>query len=479
MPPTAGPAAPAKGRCGDGVCDDAERSDPELCPQDCAAVSSTASPAAAAIKTPAASGSPDYEPPINIFVILHIDPVGGMETDTYKVTPEFYQRTRDEIYWLMDEAKRHGVKLTALFNGWYTKWALEHDDLEQFRLLLEAGHEVGTHAHALTYDASQDAWVHQGDVTRRWGVPFYDHEASHQSWSDADQYMDAVFAAIGVSGQNRSMCAVPFLASNEGALMSEFGFSFASGNRSEKGPFYFGHMVWNPWRPASSDQTGEELLEDLKAGFVAVDHYAQIGAAEEEHASIDVTAAGVKRLFLMLYPEWLSRERRGADDKVWDFGFVYHPNYGDKYNKDLADALSWFDQYFVGQSSPHGHTIARYATVAETCQEYLEWEQAHPGVSSFSYAGRAPYPYTYEVVPTKLEEAVYEARVDLGAGVTCLRFSTHGQPLYLLWCDEGQRTLNLRELTGQVRVTDASGAESVLDAAALPLTQEPLFVERQ
>jgi len=47
-----------------------------------------------------------------------------------------------------------------------------------------------------------------------------------------------------------------------------------------------------------------------------------------------------------------------------------------------------------------------------------------------------------------------------------------------LWSNQEEWTVDLSaELSGQVRVTNAAGEGSILDAAALPLTEEPLFVE--
>jgi hypothetical protein len=47
----------------------------------------------------------------------------------------------------------------------------------------------------------------------------------------------------------------------------------------------------------------------------------------------------------------------------------------------------------------------------------------------------------------------------------------------MLWSDLGEQTANLHELSGQVQVTNMAGEESVVDAASLPLTEEPLLVE--
>jgi hypothetical protein len=186
----------------------------------------------------------------------------------------------------------------------------------------------------------------------------------------------------------------------------------------------------------------------------------------------------LQRRFLMLYAEWLARERTGAEDKVWVFGVCHHPNYGDRYNAEITEFLSWLDQHFVGQASPHGNVIAHYATIAEIGQEYAAWEAQHPGASSFHYVRGEPYPYTYAMIPDKLEGATYEASLDLGPGVTAFRFSKDGRPIYLFWSDQGERTVDLSgEVAGQVRVTDSRGAESLHDAASLPLTEEPLIVE--
>jgi hypothetical protein len=467
---TPGGARPSEGRCGDGVCDGPENA--QNCPEDCAG-DAAESPEAG--PPPAASG-PDYEPPINVFLVLHIDPAVDRETNTFQVEPSFYQRTRDEIYWVMGEAERHGLRFTALYNGWYTKWALEHGDTTQFRELVEAGHEIGSHAHRITYDAGRDAWVGRVDELSKYGYPSYDAALARQCWEDADRYMDQVVEEIGAGEQNQTMCAVPFMCSDEGQLMEEFGFSIAAGGRCEKGTSYFGHMVWNPWRPSANDEPGHEIEEDLNAPYITVDHLAQVG--REEAHGMDLTVPQLQRRFLMLYAEWLARERSGANDKVWTFGFVVHPNYGDLYNADLVQFLSWLDEHFIGKTSAHGNVIARYASVGEIAAEYEAWEDANPGVSSFSYVRDDPYPYTYELMPIILEGASYEGDVDFGQGVTCFELSKEGHPIYVLWSDLGELTVDLSvKMAGQVRVTNSRGDTSTGDATELNVTEEPLFVE--
>ena len=257
--------------------------------------------------------------------------------------------------------------------------------------------------------------------------------------------------------------------------MTEFGFTIAAGNRLEASANYLGHMSWNPWRASNSDEPGCEIAEDLGAPYVSINHGAQIGSSESH--SVYATVDQLQRQFLMLYAEWLARERSGAEDRVWSFGFIYHPNQGDKYNADLVEFLDWLDTYFIGKKSPYGSTIARYAMVSEIANEFYAWELAHPGASSFNYVRDDPYPYDYAAFTDVLAGAAYEAHIDLAEGVTCLHFSKDGERAYMIWSDQGEQMIDLSAVvSGQVLVTTASGIEIILHDPALIVTEEPLLV---
>jgi hypothetical protein len=418
---------------------------------------------------------PDHEPPINIFLVLHIDPLGELGAEEFKPEPTMYTRTRDEIDWLMIEAARHNLRFSALYNGWYPKWALDHNDFAQFAALVAAGHEIGSHSHQITYDQQTDTWITHTDELSIYGRPNYDPELARQAWNDASYYVEAVLDAIGATGQNRINCSTALSLSDERNLMTEFGFTIAAGNRLEASANYFGHMSWNPWRASNSDEPGYEIAEDLSAPYVSINHGAQIGSSESH--STYATVNQLQRQFLMLYAEWLARERTGAEDRVWSFGFIYHPNQGDKYNADLIEFLDWLDMYFIAEKSPYGNTIARYAMVSEIAAEFYAWEAAHPGVSSFNYVRDDPYPYTYAVFASILAGASYEAHIDLEEGVTCLCFSKDGKYTYMVWSDEGAKAVDLSTIVSeQVLVINVLGQKSVLNASSLPLTEEPILV---
>jgi hypothetical protein len=421
-------------------------------------------------------GAPDYEPPIRVFMVLHIDPKMNEEKTEVVVTPEIYQTTRDQLTYLKEESESHGMRFTALYNGWYVQEALERGDTDQFRQLIDAGHEIGTHAHRLTYDADRDVWVSHVEELSKVPPITYDHELARETWNDAYRYVDAMLTEIGAQGENETVCAVAFQLSDQQQLMDEFGFSIAAGQQGESSIGYFGHIIWNPWRPTSSDDPGLALTEDLNTRFMAVPHLAQIGIRGGVH-DMDLSLEQLQRRFLMLYTEWLGRERTGADDKVWSFGFVYHPEDGDIFNDTFEAFLDWLDEGFIGGGSPHGNVIAEYATVGEIADAFYAWEAANPGVSSFSYARDDPYPYTYPALATMLDDAAYEGEVDAGPETAGYRFTKEGQQIYMLWSLSGTQTIDLSgELSGPVLATSAYGDVATADASSLTVTEDPLFV---
>lgn len=420
-----------------------------------------------------------YEPPINIFLVLHIDPIQELGAETFKAEPEMYQRTHDEIDWLMEEAEEHQLHFTSLYNGWYPKWALDHNDTDQFKELINAGHEIGSHAHQITYDEESDTWITHNDKLSIFGRPNYDPALARECWQDASSYINSVLDKIKTTGQNKIMCSTALSFSDEKKLMAEFKFTIAAGNRLEAGANYFGHMPWNTWRAANNDEPGYEIAEDLKSPYVSINHAAQIGMTES-HAMY-VTVPQLQRQFLMLYAEWLKQERTSADDRIWSFGFVYHPNHGDKYNEDLIEFLDWLEKYFINKKSQNGNTIAKYATISEISREFLAWEKSHRGVSSFNYKKGDPYPYSFSALAEQLPGADYEETVDLGKDISCFKFVKEKESIFLVWSNKGNQEVDFSKvLSGEVIVIDAStGKEIQQDAGKLKLSEEPNLIKKK
>ena len=406
------------------------------------------------------------EPPINVLFVLHFDPpAGDFEVEGVECVNN-YVRSRDELVWLLNFAEKSGVKMTALFNGYYIQHALRRNELEPLERLAAEGHEIGTHAHSICYDKVGDKWFRCSNAD--------------QWFKDAKTLVDTMLKEIGAEG-NRAMCAMfgKGMYSHEDDLMKKYGYDIGIGNRPEIALNYFGHIVWNPWRAECTDLEGYALKEDKNVGFISIDHRAQIGSTTS-HGGVDSRSDTLKRQFLMLYIEWKYRELRDYEDKVWTWGVVHHPNYGDKYNDHIEDFFSWLNKYFINKKTPSGNLIAVYSTASEVADQYYDWERKHPGSSSFSYVEGDPYPYICKYSKDKLLDSEYMGEVDLGADVTAFKFRSKGGKIFLLaWYNgKGVKTVDVSSIFGgTVYVITPVGEKTEQDASRVSLTEEPVFIE--
>ena len=406
------------------------------------------------------------EPPINVLFVLHFDPpAGDFEVEGVECVNN-YVRSRDELVWLLNFAEKSGVKMTALFNGYYIQHALRRNELEPLERLAAEGHEIGTHAHSICYDKVGDRWFRCSNAD--------------QWFRDAKTLVDTMLKEIGAEG-NRAMCAMfqKGMYSHEDDLMKKYGYDIGIGNRPEIALNYFGHIVWNPWRAECTDLEGHALKEDKNVGFISIDHRAQIGSTTS-HGGVDSRSDTLKRQFLMLYIEWKYRELRDYEDKVWTWGVVHHPNYGDKYNDHIEDFFSWLNKYFINKKTPSGNLIAVYSTASEVADQYYDWERKHPGSSSFSYVEGDPYPYICKYSKDKLLDSEYMGEVDLGADVTAFKFRSKGGKIFLLaWYNgKGVKTVDVSSIFGgTVYVITPVGEKTEQDASRVSLTEEPVFIE--
>jgi len=407
--------------------------------------------------------------PIHVLFVLHFDPKmekGVMDMNS-SATIQVYETSRDELVWLLDFAKKYGVKMTALFNGYYMQLALRRGELEPLERLLDEGHEIGTHAHNICYDKNKDWWFVCPGKPDIW-------------FRDAKVAVDQVLKQLG-KGENRVMCAM-FERGKYGLedeLMKKYGYDIGLGNRPEIALGYFGHIVWNPWRARCSDDPRRALEEDESVSFISIDHRAQIGSTTS-HGGVDSRSDTLKRQFLMLYVEWKTRELKGLGDKVWTWGVVHHPNMGDRYNSHIEDFFAWLTQHFIGKKTPSRNVIAVYSTASEVAEEFYQWEQSHPGESSFSYVEGQPYPYLCKYSRDLLLNATYAGELSLGADVEAFKFqSKNGEVFVLAWYNgKGTTTVDLSSLfSGKVKIY--SGTGELLDTAdsrSIPLTEQPVFI---
>jgi len=407
--------------------------------------------------------------PIYVLFVLHFDPAMDKKKGYFEMEEPIcvnnYITSRDELVWLLDFADSYGVKLTALFNGFYPQLAIRRGELEPLERLAR-DHEIGTHAHNLCYDQSGDRWFVCSDPDR-W-------------FADNKRAVDELLSRVG--GENRVMCAMfeRGMYELEDDLMAKYGYDIGLGNRPELFLSIFGHIVWNPWRAHCSNDKSRALEWDPTVGFVSIDHRAQIGSTKS-HGGVDSRSNTLKRQFLMAFLEWKVHELRG-DGGVWSWGVVHHPNFGDRYNDHIEDFFGWLNKYFIGKETPHGNTIAVYATASEVADAFYEWESKHKEQPSFSYVEGQPYPYLCDYARRKLLAATYAGELSLGPNIYAFVFRTkEGKVFVLAWYNgDGEVTVDFEAagvLRGRVKVTTPLGASSEAQASKVALTEMPVFVE--
>ena len=404
--------------------------------------------------------------PIHVLFVLHFDPPpprGGYFEVEGEACVRDYITSRDELVWLLDFADEYGVKMTALFNGFYMQLALRRGELEPLRRLA-AGHEIGTHAHSLCYDEEGDRW--------------YSCRNPDRWFMDAKKAVDDVLKVVG--GENRVMCAMfrRGMYEVEDDLMAKYGYDIGLGNRPEIFYEKFGHIVWNPWRARCSNDPARALEWDPGVGFVSIDHRAQIGSTSS-HGGVDSRSDTLKKMFLMLVVEWKVHEIRG-EDRVWSWGVVHHPNFGDRYNEQIEDFFKWLNRHFIGRRTARGNVIAVYATASEVADTFYEWEARHPGEPSFSYVDGDPYPYACWYSREKLLSATYRGELDLGPQVHAFKFTGGDGRVFVLAWYEGQGTITVdlsKMFSGKVKVVTPTGEESEAQASSITLTEKPVFIE--
>ncbi len=313
-----------------------------------------------------------YEPPINIIFIVHIEELYPNYGD-YAIRMQFLQ-------WLQQQAltRSNPFKLTILSHGDFAEYVLYMGDQGIFAQLENEGHEIGTHTH-MEIQLGPFQWVDRSYATCRYGTPIYDSALTAQVWADNKYWVDQI------SSFNHTVCAVPFLCSDEAQWMTQNGFTADPGNRSEKGLDYLGHLVRHPFRPGSDDRLGHEIEEDLNSPFIYIDHYAQIG--NENAHGYNCTAPALAAALDGCYQEWLQQEMLQGDSldyKVWTFGVLTHLLvFNAYYQQQITQFLDYEDAHYVNHYTPRGNLIARYSTVQETVQEFLAWEASHRGSPRF------------------------------------------------------------------------------------------------
>lgn len=438
-----------------------------------------------------------FERPIYVVFKIHIEPQAGVTQ---------YRQRRDDVEAVRRLAEQYGASLTIHGNGEFWQFAAEEGGEPLVRDWWESGHELGVHMHSVYEEPDgSHSWLQSTPEQQRAESFVQDLYVDHH------HYLADLLPDLDIDQ------ATPFnsLDANYVEMMDEHGYQISGGGRHEVSVSWFGHHPFHPWR------IGETyLLEDLDSPVLIVHHQPQIGKHGEHgppggRVYEDQTVAHLKVQFLQIYLNRLHAERTGEpNDRVWLFGFLTHDNQSPPETQALiGEWLEWLTRHFgEGRQSARGNEIIRFATFGDVRDAYLDWERAHPGVSSFhvdtptpidpsdptrisAETSRASYPGAYWGLAQRLaatEDTVVDYVAEVTAfeadGVACHevelgpRDGVTRDPRWLLWKEtDGAVTIDAESLVGAATVRRwdvVEGTYDEVDAGRLEVGDLPVLIER-
>ncbi|MBI5481399.1 MAG: hypothetical protein HY906_21245 [Deltaproteobacteria bacterium] len=423
------------------------------------------------------------QPPINITFDLHTDP--WKLTALSPTEPELpleqrltnFRTQLENATWLLDTVEPYGGKISYLAVGPFWEFCAEDSEKDLcfpvLRRLYASGGMLSSHSHGQVWK-SVNHWEQ---------VPMSAGETeARQVFADVRRFADATASAAlsltseaDVQAVNFAMGShVPADAALFEQLMSEYHYAVHQGGGGEQAGMYglFGHPPWNVFRQDMS----KPLTED-PAKYVVIPQGQVIGNVGE-HSGVwqDGRVPHKQAEFLMLYVNWLYRSSTGQPPKVWDFGWGLHTQDIDPGSENRAAVeaiIPWLSQ-FVTEPGPTGIAPARFAGYAEVRDQYLAWEQEHPGVSSFNYAyatvDYSAYPYL-EWANRYLRATDFDSEIPGPAGVRIFRLTAGGHALLLAVAAKASGVLDASSLGAATlrRVDLATGAATEVSAASAPV----------
>ncbi len=127
------PAASSK--CGDGICDEKEKLNLNLCERDCG------------------TSTPHY------IIVIHINPINVKDPGSIKaneILSGFYQRTKEEV----EYANKYNIKLSLWFSAIMAEYVSQSPEiLSEVKEWEQQGHEIGLHHHSTYRNTDWDGYT--------------------------------------------------------------------------------------------------------------------------------------------------------------------------------------------------------------------------------------------------------------------------------------------------------------------------------
>ena len=410
--------------------------------------------------------------PINIVYVNHVEVESVIDFSCSQTDRRIcesveanYIDTSSEIAKEVNLVEDMGAYISFHISGAFAERALAAGDNYVWYQYLLQGHTVGVHTHAYLRGNNIFEWMF---------VESPRTEEIEKHWQDN---YDLVGNLVGFDslwvGESHLNCTYCWEA-----------LGYTLGATEEIAFLPAGqHIVWLVRRAPFHD-------------FIVYPHFPQIGTAEEHGEPdntffFDLRVPQLKKEFLMLYLEWLERERLGLDPQVWGWGWSNHGGFSTQfYVDDIEEMLIWLRENFIERVSLRGNTIARFVNDHQLAEIYKDYEQL----------GGRPLPSPVDNINDQfpfmafaLEKAgvISDLSKDLGQnGVRLFEMQRDGASpgirVYLLFREvDGEGIVNIQSIlatqgvrhTNLTRLDVIDGSKGKADITRLFLGSTPLVLD--
>lgn len=295
--------------------------------------------------------------PIYVLYVNHVDaesvlPAGveHLDGETYTSTAERYAFTKEMLTWETAFAESVGGAVSFHISGAFAERTFAAGDKAIWEGYIARGHSVGVNAQGFLRGDGQFEWTLKSTP---------EDEEIRKHWVD-NHTLAASLVGAGHLWVGESQYYCP-------QCWSDLGYVLRTNERMALLP-EGEHIVWR--------------VERGLDGYITYPHLPQIGDAEyhdtgDGRVLFDMRIGHLKKEFLMLYVEWLARERRRLNPQLWAWGFANHG--GDntqRFQSEIVEALTWIRTNFIERPSPLGNMIVRFVNDHELKEAFELYEDA-------------------------------------------------------------------------------------------------------
>jgi hypothetical protein len=304
-----------------------------------------------------AAPAPVGQLPINLVYVNHVEVESVidfvpplLDGAIYATTPERYAFTSGQLEWEIAQAEAVGAGISFHMSGAYAERAVAAGDQALWARHLADGHTAGVHFHQFLRGPEPFQWAHSR----------YPSQAEIiQAWQDNH---DLVAGLVGPE-------ALWVGESHYGCQSCWESLGYRLGTTEQMALLPAGqHIVW--------------LVERNPSGVIRYPHFPQIGEAgwhgpSDNRLYFDLRLPQLKKEFLMLYLEWLERERLNLAPQVWAWGWANHGGPATvQHATEIQEMLAWLSANFAGRTSPRGDVIAQFVSDHTLSDIYEVYEQS-------------------------------------------------------------------------------------------------------